>query len=269
MELLEKGNILFAESGPGRNIIARCYASRLARAQQSTKRHFVCIQTAKDSENNNVYLESNHDFGAFRKYPHDSLGGRSSETVMIIGSNDVLLQPFDNAAWSSATGHHCQGNDPVTSIMRDCMYLGLEQRISMLGEAVWSNPSTQAYPARRDAVSRFDPSTIARAIPGGTPGVPDKDAAPREITTCTGCEIYRGKEDWEHTRILGQCRWPHDDPFIPSCPGCIRRKPMSDPDAHTHTSGCRANFDKARAVGTRTFQPRKDTHPRDPGDASS
>ena len=88
MELWEKGNA-FAEIGPGRDIIAGCYALRLARAQQSTKRHFVCIQAATGSEKNNVYLVANHDFGAFRTYPHECLGGRSSEAVTLAARKEA------------------------------------------------------------------------------------------------------------------------------------------------------------------------------------
>ena len=59
----------------------------------------------------------------------------------------------------------------------------------------------QAYP--------IDPDKVAKAQPGSTPAHgPDPRAADRKATTCPGCQHGRARNDWEHTREVGQCKYP-------------------------------------------------------------
>ena len=50
----------------------------------------------------------------------------------------------------------------------------------------------------------------------------------------------RSRNDWTHTREIGQCYYPYDDPWIPKCPACQKRRPGTD-EEHT--------FKKATASG--------------------
>ena len=34
--------------------------------------------------------------------------------------------------------------------------------------------------------------------------------------------------DWDHTRVVGECSYPHDDPWIPACSACQDRLPAMD-----------------------------------------
>ena len=82
----------------------------------------------------------------------------------------------------------------------------------------------QSYPV--------DASRVARAHPGG-PGIgPDLAAPAPKASKCPGCRHSRSKDDWEHTREIGQCRYPYDEPWIPECRACQDRKPRHH---HEHT----------------------------------
>ena len=71
----------------------------------------------------------------------------------------------------------------------------------------------------------IDPNTVAPPAPGGTPGRGrDPRAAKPERTTCLSCRLSRARDDWEHTREIGQCAYPYDYPFHPMCDACQRRK---------------------------------------------
>jgi hypothetical protein len=71
----------------------------------------------------------------------------------------------------------------------------------------------------------IDPNTVAPPAPGGVPGRGrDPRAAKPDRTTCPSCRQSRAKDDWEHTREIGQCAYPYDFPFLPVCDACQRRK---------------------------------------------
>ena len=71
----------------------------------------------------------------------------------------------------------------------------------------------------------IDPNTVAPPAPGGVPGKGrDPRAAKPDRTTCPSCRQSRAKDDWEHTREIGQCAYPYDFPFLPVCDACQRRK---------------------------------------------
>ena len=72
----------------------------------------------------------------------------------------------------------------------------------------------------------IDATKVAKAQPGSTPAHgPDPRAADRKDTTCPGCKHARARDDWEHTREIGQCKYPYDDPWIPECIACQERRP--------------------------------------------
>ena len=49
----------------------------------------------------------------------------------------------------------------------------------------------------------------------------------------------RARDDWTHTREIGQCSYPYDTPFIPKCEACVRRVPRLG-EGHTFVRGeCR------------------------------
>ena len=124
--------------------------------------------------------------------------------------------------------------------------------ICMLRRAVSVRPE-RAYPINHD--------TVARAQPGGVPLPHGRDprAVPKAESTCPGCNhVTRPRNDWTHTREIGQCSYPYDEPWIPTCESCIRRL-QREHHGHTGREGCR-NQIKATRMGL----PRQGRHPRDP-----
>ena len=76
----------------------------------------------------------------------------------------------------------------------------------------------QSYPV--------DESKVAKARKESTPAHgPDPRAPLGKDSTCPGCKHARARTDWEHTREVGQCKFPYDDPWIPQCIACQSRKP--------------------------------------------
>eukprot|EP00974_Lingulodinium_polyedra_P107624 10416964-Lingulodinium_polyedra.AAC.1 len=59
----------------------------------------------------------------------------------------------------------------------------------------------------------IDRTKVARAQPGSYPREGrDSRAPPAKDFTCPGCKHYRARNDWEHTREIGQCAYPYDEP---------------------------------------------------------
>ena len=106
-----------------------------------------------------------------------------------------------------------------------------------------------------------DWSNIKQAQPGGTPGQVDPRAPPKEQSPCKACRACRRKNDWEHTRVIGECRYPWDEPWVPACPECQERKPRWKGD-HTFRLGeCVWADQHPRAFGPRA---RSSARPHEP-----
>ena len=85
----------------------------------------------------------------------------------------------------------------------------------------------------------IDISKIARARPRDENYVRGRDPrAPynRNESTCPACKRFMRIDDWEHTREIGQCWYPYDEPFIPECVACQDRKPRHNA-GHTFARG--------------------------------
>ena len=106
----------------------------------------------------------------------------------------------------------------------------------------------------------IDPDTVKPPAPGGVPGKGrDPRAAKPDRTTCPSCRQSRAKDDWEHTREIGQCAYPYDMPFLPSCDACQRRKGRLQ-DGHSYIKDrCRWGPTDATQL-TRAHRPRTVPH---------
>ena len=92
-------------------------------------------------------------------------------------------------------------------------------------ELLSSTPDPLSYP--------IDISKVAKAQTGSTPAPGNDPRAPlKKDSTCPGCKHSRARNDWEHTREIGQCSYPYDEPWIPECEACQDRKPR---DHHEHS----------------------------------
>ena len=103
---------------------------------------------------------------------------------------------------------------------------------------------------------RAFPIDVSKVAPA-TPGTPLKGRDPRapkkaKESVCDGCRNFRPRNDWEHSRKIGECSYPYDEPFIPQCEACVARLPNHS-SQHTFEAGeCR--WGEATATGVRPRQ---------------
>ena len=117
-----------------------------------------------------------------------------------------------------------------------------------------SNPTSLSY--------FVDVSKVAKAQRGSTPAPGVDPRAPlKKDSTCPGCKHFRARSDWEHTREVGQCSYPYDEPWIPDCEACQDRKPRDHYDHSLEEGTSRwatAQFRKRRA--SRPHEPQPTAH---------
>jgi hypothetical protein len=104
----------------------------------------------------------------------------------------------------------------------------------------------------------IDESRVAQPQPGEIKRGRDSRAPKPEESTCPACRYYRPRNDWEHSREIGQCSYPHDKPVIPKCEACVKRLPNSH---HQHTF----EYEKCRwGARTATGRAPATSRPHDP-----
>ncbi len=152
--------------------------------------------------------------------------------------------------------HYDDCGDDLTSLAdyvgQPCNY-DTEEEVSDQehNQHLWTETTQWAFP--------IDPATVAQPQPGDPLPGRDHRAAVPSASSCPGCRHFRARNDWEHTREIGQCSYPHDAPWIPECVGCQKRTPRFHHD-HTYEEGkCRW-----AAAGVRRAGPRKRGEPHDP-----
>ena len=144
-------------------------------------------------------------------------------------------------------------NSPITLItsslnISDDTYRTLQQSETAQGQWSWSFATSivegfcrhqQAYP------------TIAT-------GTDDSEAVPAEESfKCPGCRWRTRRDDPAHTRVEGECKYPHDIASEWTCAGCKKRSARF---SHEHTY--QPNECRWATAPTRGSQPRKGAHPR-------
>ena len=99
----------------------------------------------------------------------------------------------------------------------------------------------------------IDIGKVARAQEGSTPhpGRDPRAKAPKE-SSCLACKHYRARDDWEHNRIIGECSYPYDEPTVPLCGGCQKRKPRFHHDHSYVDKECRWAVAQMRTTSKRT-----------------
>ena len=115
---------------------------------------------------------------------------------------------------------------------------------------------------------------VARAVPGVEQEGPHPEAPDDpKACKCYGCRNKRPATHWQHNRVIGECKHPHTQPFIPRCQACYDMKPINAAKdgefLHAFDKGCWYLGKHPRA-----YAPRRGQHPRDPampatGDANA
>ena len=164
-------------------------------------------------------------------------------------SSETLLEPFEEL--------QCRGNHAHLQMH------GESQNLSACQVWTWDTANRVACGIHRlKKVQLAYPSTSAQANPGQENGRPpggrDPIAHAVNELRCLGCKHRRARTDPEHSRIIGECGYPHDEPVVWKCFGCKQGKNTSD-DAHAHIPGeCRMTIRSAGAqkcAKTRTRTP--------------
>ena len=87
----------------------------------------------------------------------------------------------------------------------------------------------------------IDEAKIARPQPGGQPSRKrDSRAPPAKDSTCPGCRHMRSRDDWTHTREIGQCAFPYDMYKLWKCEACQQHKPSIHKDHTFELGDCKA-----------------------------
>ena len=186
----------------------------------------------------------------------DASGHFIQKQAVLTATHPDLVQPFANLFCKENHEHVQLGQAELfwTAQEAEKIIDGLE----LLGSA----PSTvTAYP--------IDLSKVAKSQQGGasTRG-PDPRAPPFDQSSCKGCNKSRARNNWEHTREIGQCKYPYDDPVIPECEGCQKYR-HRDNKLHFDASGVRLKSCVCDTKQERNFAPRTGKHPRDPATPAS
>ncbi len=108
-------------------------------------------------------------------------------------------------------------------------------------------------------VFSIDPTTVAQPQEGQPAAGRDPRAKGARFSSCAGCRPYRARNDWEHTREIGECAYPYDAPWISECIACQKRAPRYA-EGHTY------EMDKctwAKRV-PRKYAPRSSRRPHEP-----
>ena len=120
----------------------------------------------------------------------------------------------------------------------------------------WDEANRVAYGIHRlKKIQLASPSANVQASLGleeeRPPRGRDSNAPPVNESKCLDCKHRRARTDPEHSRIIGECSYPHDEPIVWKCIGCRQRKNKSD-DAHTHIPGeCRMTIAQERKSAPR------------------
>lgn len=109
---------------------------------------------------------------------------------------------------------------------------------------------------------------IEREVAQATPGEPQRGyhsrAPNRDASSCDGCRLRRAVDDWTHSRIVGQCGYPHHSPYIYECEACVRHYSSEDSRHLLIPGKCRYVTQPGRA-----YRPRAGRHPRSPATPAS
>ena len=180
--------------------------------------------------------------------PHKGTHIKKASTMT--SSSEILLEPFKELQCRSNHAHlqmHGEGRN-----------------LSACQVWTWDEANRVAHGIHRlKKVEKAYPTISVQANPGQSDERPlrgrDPTARPVSESKCLGCKHRRARTDPDHSRIIGECGFPYDEPIIWKCVGCQQRKNKND-DAHTHIPGeCRMTIAQERRSA-----PRRGHEPRDP-----
>ena len=104
---------------------------------------------------------------------------------------------------------------------------------------------------------------VAKPQPGSAPhSGPDHRAPPAKDSPCPGCKHMRARNDWEHTRVIGECKYPYDAPWVPGCEACQNRMPRYHWE-HVFDGSCmwgQPEVPRERRSSSRPHEPRQKAH---------
>ena len=179
--------------------------------------------------------------------PNKGMSIKKASTMT--ASHEILLEPFVKL--------QCRGNHAHLQMH------GEGQNLAACQVWTWDEANHVASGIHRLKKTQLSyPSATVQTNDGPVEGPPrgrDPSAPPVSQSKCLGCRHRRARTDPEHSRIVGECGYPYDEPIVWPCIGCQQRKVKSD-DAHTFVPGeCRMTVAQERRSA-----PRRGHEPRDP-----
>ena len=187
--------------------------------------------------------------------PHKGLFMKKPSTMT--ASHNTLVQPFRHLICNHLPEQHLPGIGNAKQLSEAQVWTHIEAERIVDG-IVNLRRSMQLKSSAFPAIKRAE--DVAPASPGViTPGR-DLEACPLADTTCKSCKARWARNHWEHNRVKGDCGYPHDEPFIPTCEKCWAKGIANrDVEGHDLDAGCWWG-----TRGSRQGGPRAGRHPRDP-----
>ena len=136
--------------------------------------------------------------------PHKGVSVKKASTMT--ASSKILLEPFENLQRRSKHAHlqmHGEGRN-----------------LSACQVWTWDEANRVAHGIHRfKKVQLAYPSANVQASPDQAEELPplrgrDPAAPPVNESKCFGCKHRRARTDPEHSRIIGECSYPHDEPIV-------------------------------------------------------
>lgn len=251
-----------------------CFCGHIAKSQLAKSRDFLCEQPHPSSLYQEGCWPEVLSHPTVRQVPYDrcqlnlkvkagpnkGLHIRKPSTMTV--SCDELAEPFANLK-CPGRHQHLQGLSHAAEHSAAQVWTWDEaNRVADGIQAVKRRHDNGRMTQRAFPISR---ENIARAQTGSGPaaGVDPRAPEDRKLSTCPGCKHYRARADPEHTRVIGQCCYPYDEPKIPDCEGCLQHRPSTN-DSHTYSGDC-----KYATAPKRAAHKRQGAHPRDPAQPAS
>ena len=249
------------------------FCGEVARMQLRHGRHFICEQPL----GSDLYKEHpwpqvlNHEQVVVQRYdrcmaglkaqfgPHKGMFIKKSSTMT--ASDPVLIQYFAPLQCTNRHAHLQMKGDGKN--LSACQVWTWEEANHVVSgicalKKQMGSPSSN-FPVTRSTGSQARPGDDTDGQPLPQPRGRDARAPPPEQSQCLGCKYRRARDDPSHSRQIGQCGYPHDEPRHWKCPGCQNRKPRTSDD-HTYIDGeCRLTI-----AAERQSAPRRGHEPRDP-----
>ncbi len=155
--------------------------------------------------------------------PHKGLFLKKPSSMT--ASHPELLKPFLGKDCKHRPDQHLSGDGHPKELSAAQVWTWIEAHCIIQGilnlRRLTNVVAALAFPVR-------SADDVAKPVPG-VPDGKDPRAPNRHDCKCKACKAGWRDIHWEHTRKIGECQYPHHEPWIPRCAGCWAGKPLNIP----------------------------------------